>query len=142
MVKIVVRYPTLPEFEIECEVEECAQLLTLLGGKSKQAIPNPLSLLNKAKEPAVERREGERIIRNRSYRGKVNRRDMVLNAFRELRQDGRIMPHLEDIKAKYASLYPDEDLTNLDQVVRDLANKTEKIERCERGSFRLSDIAI
>ncbi len=52
------------------------------------------------------------------------------------------MPSLDDIREKHAELYPEENTTNLDQVVRDLANKTDLVERCERGTFRLSDPAV
>ncbi len=138
MVRMFVRYPTLQDVEIECEVEECARLLKLLGGSSPEPVAQAFS---RKTVTNTTRASSDMSIGKRQYRGR-NRRQMVLNTFRQLRSAGRIMPSLDDIREKYAELYPEENTTNLDQVVRDLANKTDLVERCERGTFRLSDPAV
>ena len=76
--------------------------------------------------------------RSRSSR----RRERVLEAMGSLWHQGHAILRLDRIRQEVERLFPGEDEVHLDQVVRDLANKTELVERCDRGSFRLTDTGL
>ena len=160
------KYPSLPEIEIVSSVEECARLLHLLGdgqgrgdGKkpdsggpaphvpedsarqdSQKQEKKPVDTV-KPPDPRPDQEQPRQIVPagTRPYRGKPNRRKLVLETMRHLKENGNPTPGLEEIKTTFAALYPDEDIRHLDQVVRDLANKTGLVERHQWGTFKLSD---
>ena len=78
----------------------------------------------------------------RTYAGRTNRRFLILESMRFLRQQGQETPTLNEITDTFATLFPDVDRTNLEQVVRDLANKTAKVERMRWGVFRLTEDSV
>ena len=78
----------------------------------------------------------------RPYRGKVNRRHNVLLVMKQLLKMGDESPDLETIRRSYGGQFPLEDQRNIDQVVRDMANKTDLLERHGRGQFRLTKSAM
>ena len=75
----------------------------------------------------------------RTYRGQVNRRQLVLDTLATLKRRGIENPRLDDITRCYRELFPEADMNHLGQIVRDLANKTDKVERLQWGVFRLTD---
>jgi len=110
--------------EIEDEPAACAafvtQLEALAAGERDQHAGSP--------EPEAE---------TRPYRGRTNRRHLVLEILRELAQEGQLTPSLEQIKHRFLQRHPHEPVEHLDQVVRDLANKTDLVSRHEWGTFKL-----
>lgn len=66
-----------------------------------------------------------------------NRRQMVLDVLGELANRGQQQPSLKTILDCCEKLYPSAEMKNLDQVVRDLANKTDLVESPQRGRYQL-----
>ncbi len=99
--------------ELEASVQECADLLRCLD----QGISPGLG-------PASQRH---------------SRREMVLHALQELSQQGKKQATLDEITQRVLLNHPTSERRNLDQVVRDLANKTQLVTRTDWGSFCLSD---
>jgi len=69
--------------------------------------------------------------------GLPNRREQVLKAMHVLRSSGQTAPDLDAIREMVTRLFPRAETRNLDQVVRDLANKVGKLSRMEWGRYRL-----
>lgn len=67
------------------------------------------------------------------------RRQQVLRALAVLRERGNPTPRIADIVQAATELFPGANPKNLDQVVRDLANRTDTVRRLEWGRFCLSD---
>ncbi len=117
--------------------ENCARLLLELG--------TALESTNSKRElfPSPEERSEKDAIAGSTeadeWVPRTNRRKMVLETIQELRSAGSETPSLGQIKHRFAQLFPEESLENLDQVVRDIANKTSKLERLERGTFKLTE---
>ncbi len=146
-------HPHLPEIEIEDTPQACAQFLAELEAfRAAKNLTDSTKIVVKAtidkpftpakKERPARRESGRRTGDDgegsvRTYRGKPNRRHMVLEAFRALAAAGNTTPGIEEIRAQFATLFPDESIRNLGQVVRDMVNKTDLIERLEWGTFRL-----
>lgn len=146
--------PGAPRIVVEDEPEACAAFVrALLGG-----VPASRTAASRAERtggPSLERRPPEPPDRAepsparrqrastpdsvRSYRGRTNRRHLVLEVVRSLFSEGVHEPSLDEIRDHFARLYPDESQRNLDQVVRDLVNKTAYLERLENSRFRLTD---
>ena len=124
------------DLEIEAEPEECAAILLSLAGaetagsslKTSRMAVAPGSNLAVGSNPRV---------RGRTYGGRANRRQLVLDTLEILALEGNVTPSLDEIKRCFSSHYPNERLRHLDQVVRDLANKTGLVERREWGKFQL-----
>jgi len=72
---------------------------------------------------------------------KPTKRQSVLNTMKVLRNMGVFAPKTAQILEIYKQTYPDMDSSNIDQVLRDLANKTELVQRAEWGSFTLKEEA-
>ena len=121
LMKIRVQDPRFPILEIECEPDECARLLHALGAGTE-----PVLTVSRAR-PST------------GNAPRKNRRGMVLATLYKLRDEGRDSPTLDDIRDRFHRLFPDEKMTHLDQVVRDLANKTDHLERLEWGTFKLAE---
>lgn len=75
----------------------------------------------------------------RRYGGRTNRRFLILECLRELRERGVAEPTMPQITETFATRYPEVDRDNLEQVVRDLVNKTDKVTRLRWGVFQLTD---
>jgi len=58
----------------------------------------------------------------------------------ELARGGADAVKLGQILALYQQTFPGEDTRHLDQVVRDLANKTDMVESPRRGCYRLAGV--
>ena len=113
--------------EIDGDPTECAQFVIALESMRKPEPPT------KATGTQV---KDER--QKRTYGGKPNRRHMILNTLAELHKMGQFQPKLEEICHHFQELFPEQSTENLDQVVRDLANKTDLVNRCDWGTFELS----
>ncbi len=154
MVRITLQYPNLPLLLIDSDVNECARLLQLLASGElkpivqqakktpppekdtkqdppKTVVPNHSSPHTTERDTEVPGQSG------RLYGGKRNRRDMILEVFEALHEEGQPLVSLADLRNKFQSLYPQEDQNHLDQVIRDLSNKTDLVVREGRGLFRL-----
>lgn len=131
--KIQFVYPALvggPIATVEDSPENCASLLSALGGSiPRRNQPEPIL-------PTEPNRQSEEESDDDGPR-RVNRRKLVLETLRALKQSGNDTPSLSQIHKRFQRLFPGENTENLDQVVRDIANKTNKLERLERGTFRL-----
>ena len=155
--RVWIRYPHLPRMEVEVEGDpaECCALLLRLGevdsgspdapaaaraepGTPPPGTPTPGTPPPGTPPPGAPTPGAPTPRDGRLYRGKLNRRQMVIRVFEELERRGRERARLEEIKTCFSEMFPEENTQNLTQVVRDLANKTEIIERCEWGTFRLS----
>ena len=141
--RILIQYPTLPVMKIDAGPEECARLLLLLGERLEgPLVASGESMREGARDRPVDAGvpAAKKAARSaRPYRGRTNRRQMVLDAMGALAEEGRDAPALGEIAARVKALYPMENTQNLDQVVRDLANKTDLVIRGERGMFKLSN---
>lgn len=118
------RFPNLPEVLVEGEPAELASLLLSLGHGESHRETGP-SMPPHPQVPLVS-----------------NRRDRVISAMGALKQTGKIILRLDAIRDKVGAMFPGEDLQHIDQVVRDLVNKTDLVERCDRGTFRLTDSGL
>ncbi|CAM2070634.1 hypothetical protein SCOR_34985 [Sulfidibacter corallicola] len=165
--KIKIAYDHIPNLEIEAGAEECARLLMLLARQGQDLTPavtraeppsvQPRSEATTETKPPAEKsaprtptapgnenptpkvtpqRAGTQ---RRTYRGQVNRRQLVLDTLATLKRRGIENPRLDDITRCYRELFPEADMNHLGQIVRDLANKTDKVERLQWGVFRLTD---
>lgn len=132
VMKIQIGFSHLPTIIIDCNPEECARLLGLLGRGISPEMTNVASQIHEPVETSPE------VVQ--PHWGQ--RRHMVLQVFFNLYKNGKVMIQLGQIEEIFVQLFPGEDTQNLDQVVRDLANKTNLLERCERGTFRLTDAGI
>ena len=150
MVKITLKYPNLPELTIDSNVSECVQILRALSlektapplhaetrsvpvDQPRVAAPGPVAATPAGPAASRDRDHGE----TRLYGGKRNRRDMILEVFRDLHDEGRETLGLDLIRTRFEDKFPEEDQQHLDQVIRDLANKTGLVTREGRGRFRL-----
>lgn len=75
----------------------------------------------------------------RRYGGRTNRRFLILECLRELRERGVAEPTMPQITETFEKRYPEVNRDNLEQVVRDLVNKTDKVTRLRWGVFQLTD---
>lgn len=116
---------------VEDSIENCASLLCALGE------PRPMS--NQDPNPDDGLASTGPSSSEDVWVPRSNRRKQVLETIQELKQEGVEAPSLGQIKHRFARLFPEESLDNLDQVVRDMANKTSKLERLERGTFKLTE---
>lgn len=110
--------------EIEDEPAACATFVAQLEALAASGRGQTAS----APEPEAE---------TRPYRGRTNRRHLVLEILRELADEGQLTPTLDQIKHRFLRRHPHEPVEHLDQVVRDLANKTDLVSRHEWGTFKL-----
>ncbi len=130
--------------EIEDDPEACAAFLAaferhrLLPGKLERKEPAETAQRISQDPPRISQ-DSPRNSQDspRTYGGKPNRRHMVLSALQKLASIGNKTPTLDDIRTCYSELFPMEPVKHLDQVVRDLTNKTDWVERLEWGTFRL-----
>ena len=132
----------LPRIEIEDTPEACVQFVASLAAAGlgptgiKQAAGKssaPAPVRERTRRPTRHDQDGD----VRTYRGKPNRRHMVLEVFRALAASGKDKPAMEDIRIQYAAQFPEEAVHGLDQVIRDMVNKTNLIERLAQGLFQL-----
>lgn len=156
-------YPHLPTIEIEMQVEECAQLLWALQTKQVDApkpstqqplfahVETPKAPKNSpkakppvspksapiAEEPEAKQAEPATEDEARPYKGKTNRRHRVLEILQDSLEEGIEALSIPQISAAFQERYPEEDSENLDQVVRDLMAKTDKVKRVKRGFYAL-----
>jgi len=140
--RIVLSYPDkpwMPDVTVEDSPEACAALLRAMerGGPEptvsrprRQRAPNP-------RPETADRADRQTDVR--AYRGRPSRRHRVLEVFRALAGAGEQRVSLDLIRTRFAELFPEESQENLDQVVRDLVNKTGKVTRNTDGSFSLRD---
>ena len=142
--KLIITWPDqphLPQMEIEDTPEACALFVARLGQAKSGARPlvqmrgKATKHTRGAPKTGVTKRSQDSSVR--TYGGKPNRRHMVLETFRALAAAGNTTPHMEEIRAQYAAKYPEEPLQGLDQVVRDMVNKTNLVERLAAGTFQL-----
>ncbi len=75
----------------------------------------------------------------RRYGGRTNRRFLILECLRVLRERGVAEPTMPQITETFETRYPEVNRDNLEQVVRDLVNKTDKVTRLRWGVFQLTD---
>ncbi len=113
---------------IEDSIENCASLLHELGDRGIQDHQSCQRDADESPAPSDD-----------VWVPRTNRRKQVLETIQDLKQEGVEAPSLGQIKHRFAKLFPEESLENLDQVVRDMANKTSKLERLERGTFKLTE---
>lgn len=138
--KMTLTFPGLPPVIIDASAAECAELLAVLGERySSSAVyqqktlrPNDVSYPEKK-----ERSSHFHKVPLRTDAGHSNRRGMMLRVFETLAKEGSNHPSLRELKTRFTQMFPNEDTHNLDQVVRDLANKTPFVERKGRGCFAL-----
>lgn len=156
-------YSHLPTIEIEMQVDECVQLLVALQSRQQPLAQPPVqeSLFQmapsqptkpKAKSkpevavrqpptqqaPTVETQAESLEDEARPYKGKINRRHRVLEIFQECLEKGIDALSIQQITSAFQERFPEEDSGNLDQVVRDLMAKTDKVKRVKRGFYALS----
>ena len=130
--RVHLRFDHLPPVMIDCTPDECSQLLLQLGqGKSVHRALVPQETLHSPPTPSLA-----------PVPKAKKRREKVLDVFFEFYQNGKVMVSLSQLEQNFKENFPEESTQNLDQVVRDLANKTNLIERCERGTFRLTDFGL
>lgn len=98
---------------------------------SKMPAPKPQTRLS------VENKENSGDVRR--YGGRTNRRFLILECLRELRERGVAEPTMPQITETFERRYPEVNRDNLEQVVRDLVNKTDKVTRLRWGVFQLTD---
>ena len=140
--RLVLDFPDradLPRVVVEDTPVACAVFIRALGETAMAVADSPVEpapVTEPSDTPkATTRREARDEVR--TYRGRINRRHMVLEALRSLAAEGQRAPRLDDIRTRFAELYPEEQRRNLDQVVRDLVNKTGHLSRSERGTYHL-----
>lgn len=136
--KMSLRFVGLPPVEIEADADECADFMLKLGQKTgldRQIPPERPHPPKSESAPLSPEPTPKPSILPRS---KPSRRDMIYQAMQHLHQEGCHEADLQTITAKFQELNPDEETKNLDQVVRDMANKTDLLDRADRGTFKLA----
>jgi len=134
------------DISLQGEPDEFAALLaSLMGRASAEARPvaqpprestlSPEARAAMAMAQSLRRRGQSRPEPARAYRGRASRRERVLAAMARLLQDGLSEQRLADIQRQYETMFPEAPTDNLAQVVRDLANKTDKVTSVRRGVF-------
>ena len=68
---------------------------------------------------------------------KQSKRKLILETLQFLHKQGQTDPNIHQISQAFETRYPQEDSSNLDQVLRDLVNKTDLLERTGWGCFKL-----
>jgi hypothetical protein len=129
MLTLKIRYPDLPEVIVEGDSHDMASLLLRLGGR---ITGGDVLLSSPLPHPS----------RGIAASRVTNRRDRVIVAMGTLKESGKTILRLDAIRHQVGELFPGEEDQHLDQVVRDLANKTDLVERCDRGTFRLTDTGL
>lgn len=134
--KLTLHLKNWSAIELQGSPVDCAIFLNALRGELSQPIKNdtvedaPSAAPPKTRETTADRR-------SRTIPG--NRRQRVLHVLQEMAQAGEDTVRLNQITDRYGQTFPGEDLRHLDQVVRDLANKTELVESPQRGYYRLTE---
>lgn len=77
--------------------------------------------------------------RARMYGGEPNRREKVLYCLEQLWRAGQTEPDLATIRGAFMRYFPNDSVTHLDQVIRDLANKTAYVHSPRRGRYVLRE---
>jgi hypothetical protein len=162
--KMTLAFPHLPTIEIEMQEDECARLLEILQkqANAKKQIFEQAPLFAEAKpvvepvksqpkhgkpapfiKPNVKEAASQAATQSdsdeaRPYKGKANRRHRVLEIFQDFMEKGQSELSIPEITAAFQQRFPEEDSENLDQVVRDMMNKSKQVVRVRRGYYSLS----
>ncbi len=121
------------------EAEEFAALVRVLDrGPASDRSPSPPPVAKPAAKPAAAKPPAAKGSR-RTYGGQATRRDKVLEAMAKLRREGAATQTLAQIIQAFAALFPGESTRNLDQVIRDLAQKTDRVRSPRRGTYELAE---
>lgn len=123
-----------PMAQVEDAPQDCAVLLHHLEQQRNNVKPGKVA----ESSPRPVRKRAVAARRSSVSTQRSNRRQKVLDAFKQLSEQGVHEPQLDQIITAYASANPEDSIVNLDQVIRDLANKTDLLERCSRRTFRLA----
>lgn len=138
--KMQVQLPDGLNLEIEGDPQEVGALLNLLRnqGLGQAKTQQPAKPEPSPKQRRLFRPEPTHY-QTAQTTAPQNRRQMVLNAFKRLRQNGVLMPRIQEIVAEVSSQNPGATLKYLDQVIRDLANKTTLVSSPQRGRYCLTE---
>jgi hypothetical protein len=147
---------------LEGSPEEFSRFLMLLDIESSKELPRPSFLAAKentpGSRPEVKARmhESEAAAKGQSVHGASrfrekghtptrgrpknpsSRRGQVLEVMKALWRQGKTECSLVEIQKVFQQQFPQTDQTHLDQVIRDLANKTSELVRVKRGYFSLA----
>ena len=115
---------------------DCAIFLNALKGKTLD--DSTMNAISEAESNVVVT-HGQASSATKPPATPTNRRQRVLMVMRDLQGPGGSPIALGQIVDRYQQTYPEEDVRHLDQVVRDLANKTGMVESPKRGCYRLTD---
>jgi hypothetical protein len=66
-----------------------------------------------------------------------SKRTRILEVLASLRDEGELAPGTPIIISRFKRMFPEENASNLDQVLRDLVNKTDRVRRAKWGCFSL-----
>lgn len=153
--KIRIAYEDLPALHIEGDPADCARFVRALQTQSPVAAPSTPHAAEakepradagarpsqpKGATPAEPAKKAEPKAQKPSRR-LSSRRTRVLKVIHRLHQEDQERVTLKAIVEAYQRMFPSEPVQHLDQVVRDLANKTDLLEHVGRGAFRLVDPA-
>ena len=134
--RLTIRHQANPDIivEVEDSPAQCAEFIAVLERSTeffKPARSQHKTSRSRAKRP-------ERPQDARPYAGRTNRRRLILDTMRSLAEQGNTSPSLAEIKERFLQLFPEHSTDHLDQVVRDLVNKTDQLIRSRRGEFTLA----
>jgi len=110
--------------ELEGEPEELARLLSALSRGRELPGREPPS-------PPVRPAKGAP--------GVATTREAVLATMAYLGERGRLVAPISEIRSTFTHLFPQRSSRLVDQILRDLVNKTGQLTRVGRGNFRLVD---
>ena len=68
-----------------------------------------------------------------------NNRQAVLKTMEFLQNQGRSVAHIAEIKVAFRQLFPQSSSRLIDQILRDLVNKTGQLRRVGRGLFEIKN---
>lgn len=138
--KVLVSLPDWPHLEIHGSSDEVVNLLQALKKKSTPTGAEEKSVAMRTENDAALANPNPRqpsISSVTKRQTPQNRRQMVLTVMEHLQEGADDCFRIRDIVSECQKRFPDADTKHLDQVIRDLANKTNLVESPSRGMFRL-----
>jgi hypothetical protein len=113
--------------ELEGEAEELARLLL--------ALSKPGESFLRVDDGSTQ----ARAVRPVRVGGANTTREAVLATMAYLGERGRAVAHISEIRSAFTHLFPQRSSRLVDQILRDLVNKTGQLNRVGRGYFRLPE---
>jgi len=125
MLSLELNHSELGIIKIQGGAEETAAFLKILFGSEFQT-----DTINQPASPAHQ-------TSNSIHHKRSSKRQCVLDSLQGLHNEGLSEPSIDQITHYFKTHFPEQDASHLDQVLRDLVNKTDLVRRPKWGCFQL-----